>query len=165
MTKRLTPLLLLLLLLISLPVYAVEPGSTAPDFKLQTLDGQSVRLSDYKGQPILLKLATTWCGTCRQQAQEILAAGDYLKKHNVMLVEVFVEDSPQMVRDYLKDKHYPMPHVTLLDDGSVVRAYNVFVIPRTIIIDRDFKIRRDGSLMPASELEAALSKVVAAPKK
>jgi len=161
MIKKLMPLLLLPLLLFSMPAHAVEPGSPAPDFKLQTLDGKVVHLSDFKGQPILLKLATTWCGTCRQQTQEILAVSDFLTKNKVMVVEVFVEDSPQMVRDYLKDKHYSMPHVALLDDGSAYKAYNVFVIPRTILIDRNFIVRRDGSLMPASELSATLTKLMA----
>ena len=160
MTRKLFPLLLLALLL-SVSAHAVESGSPAPDFTLQTLDGKVVHLSDFKGQPILLKLATTWCPTCRQQTQEILAVGDFLTKNKVMVVEVFVEDSPQMVRDYLKGRQYSMPHTILLDDGSVVKAYNVFVIPRTILIDRDFKVRRDGSLMPASELSAALQRIVA----
>ena len=165
MNRALLPLFILSLLFIALPAVAVDKGAMAPDFTLQTLDGTSVRLSDYKGSPILLKLATTWCPTCRQQSQEILAAGDYLNRKQVAVVEVFVQDSPQMVADYLKDFHYQMPHVALLDDGSVYKAYSVFVIPRTVLIDRDFRVRRDGNLMPASELKDEIEKLDSSPKR
>ena len=157
MVRRLVPLLILALICAALPAVAVEPGALAPDFALPTLDGRTVRLSEFKGNPILLKLATTWCPTCRQQSQEILAVADLLKQNKVEVVEVFIQDSPQMVADYLKAMSYPMSHVALLDDGSVYKAYSVFVIPRTILIDRDFKVRRDGNLMPASELTSALA--------
>ncbi|AMV73905.1 hypothetical protein JCM30471_23250 [Desulfuromonas carbonis] len=157
MMRRLVPLLMLVLVCSALPAVAVETGALAPDFSLQTLDGRTVRLSEFKGKPILLKLATTWCPTCRQQSQEILAVADDLKQYQVEVVEVFIQDSPQMVEDYLKELPYPISHVALLDDGSVYKAYSVFVIPRTILIDRDFKVRRDGNLMPASELKAALA--------
>jgi len=160
MVRRLIPLVILLML-VALPAIAVETGSLAPDFSLKTLDGRTVRLSDFKGAPILLKLATTWCPTCRQQSQEILAAADFLKQNKVEVVEVFIQDSPQMVEDYLKEMPYPMSHVALLDDGSVYKAYSVFVIPRTILIDREFKVQRDGNLMPASELKSALAALMA----
>jgi hypothetical protein len=45
-----------------------------------------------------------------------------------------------------------MDHVALLDDGDARRAYAVYMIPRLLIIDRDFKVRRDGSLMTARDL-------------
>ena len=161
MIRKLIPLLLVALLLPALSALAVEPGSQAPDLSLKTLDGKVVHLSDFKGRPILLKLATTWCATCRQQGEEILSIEDFLAKNDVMVVEVFVEDSPQMVLDYLKGRHATMPDTVLMDDGSAIKSYNVFLIPRTILIDRNFIVRRDGSLMPASELEAAIKKILA----
>ena len=157
MISRLVPFLVVALIFVALPALAVDAGVPAPDFSLQTLDGRTVRLSEFKGNPILLKLATTWCPTCRQQSQEILAVADFLKQNQVAVVEVFIQDSPQMVEDYFKQMPYPVGYVALLDDGSVHKAYNVFVIPRTILIDRDFKIRHDGNLMPASELKSALA--------
>ena len=160
MKKLLIPSLLLFLWLLSVPALAVEPGTTAPDFSLKTVDGKTVHLSDFKGQPILLKLATTWCPTCKQQTQEIRAAGDFLKAHHVVVVEVFLQDSEQMVRDYIKDERYPMEHVALIDDGSALEAYNVYLIPRTVLIGPDFVVRRDGSLMEAKALIAAFKKIL-----
>jgi peroxiredoxin len=160
MNKMLIPSLLLSLLLFALPALAVEPGTPAPDFTLKTLDGTSVSLSDYRGQPIILKLATTWCPTCKQQSEAIRAVGDFLAQHDVAVVEVFLQDSEQMVRDYLEGVEFPMPHVALLDDGSALRAYNVYLIPRTVLIDPSFTVRRDGSLLESKELVKEVEKIL-----
>jgi len=143
------------------PVLAVETGATAPDFKLKTVEGKKVRLSDYRGQVIVLKLATTWCPTCKEQTAEIKKAGEFLKENKVAVVEVFLQDSESMVRDFLAEENYPMPFVALLDDGSALEAYNVYLIPRLVLIDRDFIVRRDGSLMEAEDLLREVGKLVA----
>ncbi len=142
------------------PAQALETGTTAPDFELTDLQGEKVRLSDFKGNPIILKLATTWCGTCKQQTEELEDAGEYLAKNNVRVVEVFVQDSQEMVKEHLADINFVMPHTVLLDDGNkVLKAYNVFWIPRVLVIDENFKIRRDGSLLTSHQLRREISRL------
>jgi len=156
------PLFTFLLLLFTFGnAAALEVGADAPDFQLPTLDGKQVRLSDYKGGLIVLKLATTWCPTCKQQTQEIQSAGKFLSENNVTVVEVFLQDSEKMVTEYLQGENYPMPHVALLDDGQALKAYNVYLIPRLLIIDKDFKVRRDGSLMSDREMIVEIEKIAA----
>jgi peroxiredoxin len=144
--------LLVLLLISTGTALAIEVGSTPPDFKLPTIEGKDVKLSDYQGRIILLKLATTWCPTCKQQSQEIAEAGKILAENEVVVIEVFLQDSEEMIREALAGQTFAMDHVALLDDGDARRAYAVYMIPRLLIIDRDFKVRRDGSLMTARDL-------------
>lgn len=156
----LAPLVLLLLLAVfTCPAAALETGDAAPDFKLSTLDGKKVSLSDFRGKIIVLKLATTWCPTCKQQDQEIAEIGEFLKEQDVSLVEVFLQDSEAMIREHLQATSFPMPHVVLEGDNKVAKAYNVYVIPRLLVIDRDFKVRRDGSLITAYELKKLIQEV------
>ena len=56
-------------------LYAAEPvvGSPAPDFVLNNLQGEPVRLSELRGQPVLLNFWATWCGPCRQEMPTIQA--------------------------------------------------------------------------------------------
>ena len=160
MKRWLLPLLLFAFLTPTPSTQAIEVGEAAPDFTLGTLDGRTVHLSDFKGRVILLKLATTWCPTCKQQTQEFLASGDYLKQHDIVVVEVFLQDSEEMVREYLEGKDFPMQHVALLDDGSALKAYNVYLIPRTLLIDKNFVVKRDGSLIDSDTLIAELGNLV-----
>lgn len=153
-----TLLALLSLFLVVGTAVAIEVGATAPDFKLPNLEGKQVSLSDYKGQIILLKLATTWCPTCKQQSQEIQSASSFLRDNNVAVIEVFLQDSEKMVREYLKGEKHEMPFAALLDDGRALKAYNVYLIPRLVIIDQDFKVRRDGSLLSDRELIGEIEK-------
>ena len=96
-----TLLLILLLLLLPVMAGAVEVGKPAPGFTLKTLDGKSVSLADFKGKVVLLKLATTWCPSCAQLSQELAALGDFLREKDVVLLEVFLQDTPEMVTRYL----------------------------------------------------------------
>ena len=152
-------LLLISLLLLCLPcgANAVEVGKPAPGFKLPTLDGKSVSLADFKGKVVLLKLATTWCPSCSQMSREIAAIGDFLKEKDVVFVEVFLQDSPEMITRYFEGKSFPMAHCILIDDDmEAYRGYNVYLIPRLLVIDKEQKVRYDNgaaaTILPAAEI-------------
>jgi len=158
-------LALLLLLLPVLPAQAVSVGSPAPDFTLADLDGKTVHLADYKGRIVLLKLATTWCPSCRQQSQELHDALEVLKRFDVVVIEVFLQDSETMVRNFLGEPNLRLPGaVAVIDDDQVRRRYNVYTIPRVLLLDRDLTIRRDGGLWPTKELSKAIEQLGAGTK-
>jgi thiol-disulfide isomerase/thioredoxin len=123
----------------------METGAQAPGFKLPSLQGQEVSLSDFKGRLVLLKIGTTWCPTCKMLSGEISKIGEELKEREVVVLEVFVQDSQEMIEKYLGDKEYPMTFHALLDDGQVYKDYNVYLIPRLLILDADQIIRFDSS--------------------
>lgn len=142
--KRLTGLLLGIGLLLA-PVLAgaLEVGAPAPDFTLKDLTDQEYSLSDFKGRVVVLKLATTWCPSCKQLSDELEDLGPYLKEQNAVLLDVYVQDSPAMVRKALKNRDYVVESHALLDDGQAYTDYNVYVIPRLLIIDQQQKVAND----------------------
>ena len=156
--------LFILLLLLGVPTFgrAVEVGQPAPDFTLETLEGKKVSLADFKGKVVVLKLATTWCPSCGQLSGELAAIGDFLKEKDAVLVEVFLQDTPEMIERYFKGKSFPMAHHVLVDDMQAYRAYNIYLIPRLLVIGRDQTVRYDNgaaaTILPAAELR----KIVAA---
>ena len=136
---------LLLMLCFAMPASAyLQPGSEAPDFELSGLDGKTVRLSDFKGQIIILQLGTTWCPDCVGLSNDLMKIGPFLNDHGVVLVDVFIQESSRSVSNFLRDKNFAMPIVPLLDDGQAHRAYQVYLIPRLLIIDQQFRIVHDG---------------------
>ena len=125
--------------------FAIEAGEPAPDFKLQSLTGEEVSLSDFSGSLVLIKLATTWCPTCKLLSAEIRKIGPFLKEQNVVVLEVFVQDSKETILEYLGDHEPPMAFHALLDDGQAYEAYNVYLIPRFLVIDKEQVVRFDSS--------------------
>ncbi len=155
-----TSLALASLLLLAGAAMAIEKGTPAPDFELPNIEGKKIHLSDYKGQVILLKLATTWCPTCKQQAGEIVEASQRFEGKDVAVIEVFLQDSEEMVKEALEGQDYGVPFQALMDDGQARKAYNVYLIPRMLIIDRDFNIQRDGSLISAYDLRKKVERLL-----
>jgi peroxiredoxin len=138
-------LLLTVSCLVPRGVFALGTGETAPDFKLPSLTGEEVSLTDFKGRLVLLKLATTWCPTCKQLTGEIKKIGDFLKEQDVVFLEVFVQDSESTIKKYIGDYQPPMTFHALLDDEQVYDAYNVYLIPRFLVIDGDQIVRFDSA--------------------
>jgi peroxiredoxin len=124
---------------------AIETGTRAPDFTLKTLQGQEVSLADFQGHVVLLKLATTWCPTCKELSAEINKVGEFLEEKDAVVLEVFVQDSPAMIKKYLGNTKHPMTFHALLDDGQAYKAYNVYLIPRLLLVDADQIVRFDSA--------------------
>ena len=132
------------LLLVPLVVNAFEAGDSAPDFRLPDIDGKEHALSDFKGRAVVLKLATTWCPTCKQLSGDIENIGPYLKEKGVVFLEVFVQDKPAMIQRFLEGRDYVVEFYPLLDDGSAHKAYSVYHIPRLLVIDPEQKVAYDN---------------------
>lgn len=152
--------LFLIFCLTPLMAAAVETGAPAPEFTLKDLQGRDVSLGDFKGRLVLLKLATTWCPTCKQLSAEIDKIGAFLKERDVVVLEVFLQDSETMVEKYLGGTTPPMTFHALLDDGQVYKDYSVYVIPRLLVVDAGQVVRFDsaGSNVLAEDITAMVLK-------
>jgi thiol-disulfide isomerase/thioredoxin len=150
--------LVLLVQLVSVPVsWSLEVGSTPPDFQLTTIDGKTFKLSDHRGELMILKLGTTWCPSCRQQEVDFKEAAPFLKENQIRLVEVYLQDTESMVRESLAGDSFESPVDAMIDDGQVLKAYNIYLIPRVILLDREFHVLSDGANLTAGQLEKAFS--------
>ena len=157
---RLTLFFVIILVPASMVQADMKPGSAVPDFELTDIEGRTIKLSDYKGHPFILKLATTWCPSCKQQSAEFIKAKDFLIENKVPVIEVFVDDSEDEVKGYMQKYPLAGPHATIIDDGTVYKAFNVYLIPRVLVVDKDFKVKRDGSVVEASALKPMLTKLL-----
>jgi len=128
-------------------------GKPAPGFDLKDHAGTTCRLDDYQGQPVLLKIGTTWCPSCAAQSSELVAALPQLQPLGVAVIEVFVEDSPEAVADYRKSHHLPEAIRTCIDsDSQVLGEYSVMSIPRVLLLDKEHRVLNDQYLLPAKKI-------------
>ena len=84
----------------------------------------------------------------------------FLLDNKIALIEVYVDEPEDTVREYLQHRDFKLPHTTLIDDGQVARAYRLYTIPRVLLIDSDFKVQRDRGLIVASDLQKMLQEML-----
>lgn len=131
-------------------------GTTAPDFQLRNLEGKTVRLSDYKGRPVVLVIGTTWCPGCKAQMSELEKNRQFFDEQGIALIDIFIQEPVKTVKKYLRGKKLPGTFEAVIDDGQVHRAYRVYPIPRLLILDGSRRIVQDTLGLDSAELTGAL---------
>jgi peroxiredoxin len=109
-----------------------KPAKPAPDFELTTLSGATARLSDLRGQPVVLNFYTTWCPDCRDEAPQVQRW--HTAYPDLALWVVDLEEDAPTVRDFAREFAWTLD-VVLDHDGDVAQAYRVYAIPTWFFID------------------------------
>jgi peroxiredoxin len=121
-------------------VVGLEVGNVAPDFQLQTLAGETVKLSDYKGQRVMLNFWATWCPPCRAEMPDM---EKFYQKKGVAILAVNLtetEATMQDIHDFVDEFGLTFP--ILLDKKiEVATTYQIGPIPTSYMIDSDGIIR------------------------
>ncbi len=119
---------------------AVQENTLAPDFALKSRAGTNVRLSELRGQVVMINFWATWCGPCRQEMPLLEKLYKRYKKLGFTLLGVNVEENSRPAINYLKDVSVSFP--ILFDTRNVVsKLYQVSGMPSTVVVDRDGKLR------------------------
>lgn len=127
-------------MLLATVAVAGSSSGPAPDFSLQSLDGSTVRLSDLKGQVVLINFWATWCAPCREEMPLLDAIYQKYNRLGVELLGINVEDDASGAQEYLNET--PVTFPILFDpDGRVSKQYQVKAMPSTILVDRHGNVR------------------------
>lgn len=115
-------------------------ADVAPDFTLKSTTGTNVRLSELRGDVILLNFWASWCGPCRQEMPILNALHQRYSKLGFSIIGVNVDKDSSLADKLLKD--IPVSFPVLLDNtGAVSTSYNVSAMPTSVLIDRDGNMR------------------------
>lgn len=117
---------------------APQQGFLAPDFELQTTEGESIKLSDLRGQAVLVNLWATWCPPCRAEMPAIEKIHNEYKDQGLVVlgVNMTYQDSPSDIQPFISE--YGLTFPILLDEtNSVGSAYQLRSLPSSFFIDRE----------------------------
>lgn len=118
----------------------LSQGQTAPDFLLTTLEGEEARLSDFRGQPVIINFWATWCPPCRAEMPDFqqLYESEDVEILAVNLTES--ERSSEVVQDFINELELTFP-VPMDEDSVVNEHYQVQVYPTSYMIDSEGKVQ------------------------
>ena len=116
------------------------PGRAAPDFVLSTLNGDTLRLSDLRGQVVLLNFWASWCLACIGEHPLIVATDERWRDQGLRVVGVVYQDIPGNAQEWMREKGGTWSNVLDARSRTAIE-YGLFGVPETFLIDRRGVIR------------------------
>jgi len=115
----------------------LDAGQLAPDFELQTVNGETMQLSDLRGEKVLLNFWATWCPPCRAEMPDMQNYHEEYDDGVILAVNLLeTEQNIAQVEDFLEEFAISFP--ILLDETTeVTTSYNAFALPTSYFINKD----------------------------
>jgi peroxiredoxin len=131
---------MLLALLLPAPADAIAVGDLAPDFTLPAAVGGNVRLSEHRGEVVLLTFWSSRCSVCVAQLASLGDLQTTYRSAGLVTLAVSVDDDMKSATQFAKS--HPERFPLLLDKlKNVGRAYGIDLLPTTVLIDRRGRVR------------------------
>lgn len=145
----------------SLTTGVVSVGDNAPDFILSDLSGQSLRLSDFRGQPVILNFWATWCPPCRVEMPDLQRAYLEYAEDDLVILALDQNEPAETVAPFFYDE-MKLTFTPLLDiNGAIAGMYGVFNFPTSIFVNGDGQVTAvHRGLMTFAQIETYLSQTL-----
>jgi len=121
----------------STPEQATNPNAVpAPDFTLQTLDGESVSLSDYRGKLVMINFWASWCPPCNSEMPDLQRYYEQHQDEDFIILGVNYQDTPDKVQAFIEKYGVTFP-ILLDSDGRIANLFGVQGLPTSFFVDKE----------------------------
>ena len=134
-----------------------EVGMRAPDFTLQTIDGESVTLGDFRGKTVMVNVWVTQCEGCVDELPHFQAVFDKRSREELAVLAINTTEDPAIVKEFVNSQGFTFP-VLVDPQGQIAESYGRFGAPTTFFIDGEGIVRaiEHGAFLSPEEIEKLL---------
>jgi cytochrome c biogenesis protein CcmG/thiol:disulfide interchange protein DsbE len=111
------------------------------NYTLKDMDGNDVRLADYKGRPLIVNFWATWCAPCKHEIPAFVELVEKYKDSRFTVLGVSVDDAPEDLRPFAKEFGINYPLLVGLGHYEMQEAYEA-----GLIVPTSWFIRKDGTV-------------------
>ncbi len=115
-------------------------GQSAPDFVLKSATGENLRLSEYRGDVVMINFWATWCGPCRQEMPLLDELYARYQRVGFSLLGINIDDDSRRAMAMVDELGVSFP-VLFDEHKEVSKLYEVEAMPVTILLDREGTVR------------------------
>jgi peroxiredoxin len=119
---------------------AIDPNTEVArlDFTLKDMNGRDVRLSDFKGRPLVINFWATWCAPCKHEIPSFVELVEKYKDQNLTILGISTDDSAEDLRKFAAEFKMNYPVLVGLGHDELIEAYEAeMMIPVTWFVKRD----------------------------
>lgn len=119
---------------------AAKVGDLAPNFTLKSATGTNLRLSEFRGEVVMINFWATWCGPCRQEMPLLEKLYSRYRDVGFALLGVNIDGKSTTAKAMAKRLKVNYP-ILFDSDKNVSKLYDVNAMPTTVMVDRDGRVR------------------------
>ena len=120
----------------------VDVNAIAPDFTLQTPEGEDVALYDVKGKWKIIDFWASWCGPCRMENPNMVKMYAEFKDKGLSVISVSLDEKKDKWVEAIKKDGLTWLHLSDLKgwQGDVIKKYNIDAVPTIFVLDENNRI-------------------------
>jgi peroxiredoxin len=119
------------------PAVGLNRGNLAPDFEFSDYSGRRVRLSDFRGRPVVVNFWASWCTACEVEIPALARALDAHREIELAVIAVNNGETYRKGRGFLDQHGADLTAVAFDPVSRIAGVYGVAGLPATFFIDRD----------------------------